>query len=134
MIEKLIEFSIRKKYLVLLLTLLVSIIGLYSASKLSVDAVPDVTNVQVEIGINEFVVSKINFNTDTIICRGEVVNLGAPPNFQSYKWSTGEDKSSIQVRSGTYTLTVTDVNGCNVNSSITIKESPTIQYNAIHSG
>ena len=47
MIEKLIEFSIRKKYLVLLLTLLVSIIGLYSASKLSVDAVPDVTNVQV---------------------------------------------------------------------------------------
>jgi len=85
----------------------------------------------VEIKINEFVVSKINFNTDTIICRGEVVNLGATTTFQSYKWSTGEDKSNIQVRSGTYTLTVIDVNGCKVNSSITIKESPPIQYGAI---
>ena len=47
MIENLIEFSIRKKYIVLLVTLLISIIGFYSASKLSVDAVPDVTNVQV---------------------------------------------------------------------------------------
>ncbi len=47
MIEKLIEFSIKKKYLVVALTLLVSIIGFYSATKLSVDAVPDVTNVQV---------------------------------------------------------------------------------------
>ncbi|MBK8396798.1 MAG: efflux RND transporter permease subunit [Leptospiraceae bacterium] len=47
MIEKLIEFSIRKKYIVLFITLLISIIGIYSASKLSVDAVPDVTNVQV---------------------------------------------------------------------------------------
>ena len=47
MIEKLIEFSIKKKYIVIALTLIVSLIGLFSASKLSVDAVPDVTNVQV---------------------------------------------------------------------------------------
>ena len=85
----------------------------------------------VEIRINEYPVEQIMFNTDSIICKDELVNLSASTNFQSYKWSTGEDKSSIQVSSGTYTLTVTDVNGCNVNSSITIKESPTIQYNAI---
>lgn len=47
MIEKLIELSIRKKYIVLFLTALVSVIGIASALKLSVDAVPDVTNIQV---------------------------------------------------------------------------------------
>ena len=47
MIEKLIEYSIKRKYIVIALTLIISLIGLYSASKLSVDAVPDVTNVQV---------------------------------------------------------------------------------------
>ena len=47
MIEQLIAFSIRKKYIVLSITLLISMFGFYSAAKLSVDAVPDVTNVQV---------------------------------------------------------------------------------------
>ncbi|HMW07083.1 MAG TPA: CusA/CzcA family heavy metal efflux RND transporter [Leptospiraceae bacterium] len=47
MIEKLIELSIRNKYIVLLLTALVSFIGIISAANLSVDAVPDVTNIQV---------------------------------------------------------------------------------------
>ena len=47
MIEKLIEFSIKKKFLILTLGFLISILGVYASSKLSVDAVPDVTNVQV---------------------------------------------------------------------------------------
>ena len=47
MIEQLIAFSIRKKYIVLSITLIISMFGFYSAAKLSVDAVPDVTNVQV---------------------------------------------------------------------------------------
>jgi len=84
-----------------------------------------------ELNIIAFPQEKINLKADTIICKNETVEIQANTNFQSYKWSTGEDKSSIQVRSGTYTLTVTDVNGCKVNSSITIKESPQIQYSAI---
>jgi gliding motility-associated-like protein len=84
-----------------------------------------------ELNIIAFPQEKINLKADTIICKNETVEIQANTNFQSYKWSTGEDKSSIQVGSGTYTLTVTDVNGCNVNSSITIKESPPIQYSAI---
>jgi hypothetical protein len=47
MIEQLIAFSIRKKYIVLSITLVISMFGFYSAANLSVDAVPDVTNVQV---------------------------------------------------------------------------------------
>ncbi|MBK7226761.1 MAG: gliding motility-associated C-terminal domain-containing protein [Saprospiraceae bacterium] len=104
----------------------------YKSGEIIHDTISSLTTCDtiVEIKINEFVVSKLNFNTDTIICKDDVVNLGATTTFQSYKWSTGGDKSNIQVRSGTYTLTVTDVNGCNVNSSITIKESPPIQYSA----
>ncbi|MCE9499255.1 MAG: CusA/CzcA family heavy metal efflux RND transporter [Leptospira sp.] len=47
MIEKLIEFSIQKRIAVLIATGVLTLIGLYNAAYLSVDAVPDVTNVQV---------------------------------------------------------------------------------------
>ncbi len=49
MIESLIELSIRKRLLVLIFTGIFCIIGLYNAFHLSVDAVPDVTNVQVSV-------------------------------------------------------------------------------------
>ncbi len=49
MIESLIEISIRKRLLVLIFTAIFCIVGLYNAFHLSVDAVPDVTNVQVSV-------------------------------------------------------------------------------------
>ena len=49
MIEALIAFSIRKRFAVIVVTALISLIGLYNAIHLSVDAVPDVTNVQVSV-------------------------------------------------------------------------------------
>jgi heavy metal efflux system protein len=49
MIESLIEISIKKRLAVLILTGLITLIGLYNAVHLSVDAVPDVTNVQVSV-------------------------------------------------------------------------------------
>ena len=49
MIESLIELSIRKRLLVLIFTGIFCILGLYNAVHLSVDAVPDVTNVQVSV-------------------------------------------------------------------------------------
>ncbi|TGN18775.1 efflux RND transporter permease subunit [Leptospira idonii] len=47
MIERLVEFSIRRKGTVLLITSALCLIGLINALKLPIDAVPDVTNVQV---------------------------------------------------------------------------------------
>ncbi|PJZ77424.1 efflux RND transporter permease subunit [Leptospira neocaledonica] len=47
MIEKLVELSIRKKGTVLIIGAVFCIIGLFNAFKLPIDAVPDVTNVQV---------------------------------------------------------------------------------------
>ena len=47
MIDRIIEFSVRNKLIVGLLVLLMAAFGVYSASKLPVDAVPDITNNQV---------------------------------------------------------------------------------------
>lgn len=49
MLTKLIEFSVLNRGLVLILTLLMAGAGLYSALKLPIDAVPDMTNVQVQV-------------------------------------------------------------------------------------
>ncbi|MFK5920634.1 MAG: CusA/CzcA family heavy metal efflux RND transporter [Verrucomicrobiota bacterium] len=49
MLEKLIQFSINQRWLVLVGTLLIAALGLYNYQKLPIDAVPDITNVQVQI-------------------------------------------------------------------------------------
>ena len=49
MIERLIDFSIRNRALVILGVLLIGALGLRAAQQLPIDAVPDVTNVQVQI-------------------------------------------------------------------------------------
>lgn len=49
MIDRLIAFAITRRWLVLALTLLVSGSGLYNLTRLNVDAVPDITNIQVQI-------------------------------------------------------------------------------------
>jgi len=50
--RRLIEWSLDNRAVVLLLTLLMAGIGLYSLTILPIDAVPDVTNVQVQINTN----------------------------------------------------------------------------------
>ncbi|MCB1177930.1 MAG: efflux RND transporter permease subunit, partial [Leptospiraceae bacterium] len=47
MIEKIIELSIKNSIPVVIVTILFSLLGFYNALKLSIDAVPDVTNIQV---------------------------------------------------------------------------------------
>ena len=49
MIDKILEFALRQRALVLLAALALIGIGLWSASRLPIDAVPDITNVQVQI-------------------------------------------------------------------------------------
>ena len=49
MLDKLIQFSIRQRWLVLLVVLGVSGLGVYNYTLLPIDAVPDITNVQVQI-------------------------------------------------------------------------------------
>ncbi|MFN3828246.1 MAG: efflux RND transporter permease subunit [Micavibrio sp.] len=49
MLERIIESSIRHRWLVLIAVLGVCILGIYNFKRLSIDAVPDITNVQVQI-------------------------------------------------------------------------------------
>jgi gliding motility-associated-like protein len=53
-----------------------------------------------------------NLGADTLLCVGQSVSL-YPGSFPFYSWSTGAPTSSILVNtSGTYSVTVTDLNGC----------------------
>jgi len=49
MFEKLIQFSIQQRWLIMLLALGVAVLGIFSYQKLPIDAVPDITNIQVQI-------------------------------------------------------------------------------------
>ncbi|MDN7137199.1 CusA/CzcA family heavy metal efflux RND transporter [Pseudidiomarina sp. 1ASP75-14] len=49
MIDSFIRFAIQRRWLVIAATLLIAALGVYSALKLPIDAVPDITNVQVQI-------------------------------------------------------------------------------------
>ncbi|MCB1033677.1 MAG: efflux RND transporter permease subunit, partial [Acidobacteria bacterium] len=52
MIRSIIDFSLDHRFLVLVLWLLVVAVGLHSLVRLPIDAVPDVTNVQVQVLTN----------------------------------------------------------------------------------
>lgn len=55
----------------------------------------------------------VNVGADTMICNGCSITLNAGSGFTSYDWSTGENTQTIDVDSaGTYTVQVTDANGC----------------------
>src|SRR6266487_3904631 len=49
MIERIIDFSVRRRWLILLIALAAAASGFWSLTKLPIDAVPDVTNVQVQV-------------------------------------------------------------------------------------
>ena len=49
MFERLIQFAIEQRIIVLLAVLLMAGVGIASYQKLPIDAVPDITNVQVQI-------------------------------------------------------------------------------------
>ncbi|STX55742.1 HelA protein [Legionella beliardensis] len=49
MLEKIIRFSLKHRWFILLFTLMLALFGVYNFQKLPIDAVPDITNVQVQI-------------------------------------------------------------------------------------
>ncbi len=63
MINKLIAFSLRHRLLVLFLAVVVAGAGLYSARRLPIDAVPDITTKQVQINIKEPALSAEDIET-----------------------------------------------------------------------
>lgn len=52
MIERIVEFSVKNRFLVIVATLIIGAVGFRSMQELPIDAVPDVTNVQVQVLTN----------------------------------------------------------------------------------
>ena len=49
MINLIVRFSVERRWLVLFLTILIAGVGTYNVFQVNIDAVPDITNVQVQI-------------------------------------------------------------------------------------
>ncbi|MEL7400733.1 MAG: efflux RND transporter permease subunit, partial [Pseudomonadota bacterium] len=49
MMNQFIHFAVERRWLVVVATLLIAALGIYNTSKLPIDAVPDITNIQVQI-------------------------------------------------------------------------------------
>ncbi len=49
MLERILKFSIGRRWVVLMATLAVAVLGVYNYQRLSIDAVPDITNIQVQV-------------------------------------------------------------------------------------
>ncbi len=73
MLEKIIHVSIRQRVFVILATLAVALLGIYNFNVLPIDAVPDITNVQVQINAEapgftpQEVEQRITFPVETVI-------------------------------------------------------------------
>ena len=49
MLEPILQFSIKHRFFVVLVTSMLALLGVYSFTQLPIDAVPDITNNQVQI-------------------------------------------------------------------------------------
>ncbi len=60
----------------------------------------------------------------TAFCPGTSITLTANAGYSTYSWSTGATTPSINVNTaGTYTVTVTDANGCSGTASQTVSQA-----------
>ena len=77
------------------------------------------------VTVNPLPVVSITPSGTTTFCQGGSVDLVANPAGASYLWSNGAVTRSITVNaSGTYTVTVTDGNGCQAEASQSVTVNP----------
>ncbi len=73
MIERIVTFAVERRWFVLLITLIAVVVGAFSLSRLPIDAVPDITNNQVQINVRasalspELVEKQVAFPIETAL-------------------------------------------------------------------
>ena len=78
---------------------------------------------QVTVTVNSLPTVTISGNTT--FCQGSTETLTATEGYHNYLWSTTSTNQSIDVTSsGNYSVTVTDANGCQNNTSVTVTALP----------
>ncbi|MFA7326159.1 MAG: T9SS type A sorting domain-containing protein [Candidatus Kapaibacterium sp.] len=76
-----------------------------------------------ETTVNESPTPTFEIIGESIICNNETASLSSSEDFDEYLWSTNEITKEIEVtEAGTYTLTVTDTNGCTATKTHEVKK------------
>mgnify|MGYP001469404188 CR=1 FL=1 len=83
MLSKLIEFSLENRFLILVLVVLMAVIGFYSAIHLPIDAVPDMTNVQVQVTTSAGSLSPIE--VERYVTYPVETTMGGLPNLEEVR-------------------------------------------------
>ncbi|MEM8906430.1 MAG: hypothetical protein AAGD05_01185, partial [Bacteroidota bacterium] len=77
----------------------------------------------IEVMVNDLPVVGISGNNP--ICSGQAITLDAGAGFAAYTWGPGNNNQTLEVTAnGTYTVTVTDANGCSGTASTLVVENP----------
>ncbi|MCB0522540.1 MAG: gliding motility-associated C-terminal domain-containing protein [Saprospiraceae bacterium] len=63
---------------------------------------------------------------DTVICKNETTSLSLGQPYTAYTWSDGSATPVMVGAAGSYSVTITDANGCTGTDSTTIVETPQI--------
>lgn len=85
-----------------------------------------------QVLVNTSPIAFIDTVQGTLICPNDSISLQANGNvtIQSYNWSTGDTTRNIFVtKSGTYKVTITDVNGCDAEAEVVTRAAPLLNPN-----
>mgnify|MGYP001136599730 CR=1 FL=1 len=103
MIARIVDFSVRRRWLVLLVVLVAAASGLWSLTRLPIDAVPDVTNVQVQVNAVAPALTPVEIEKQVTVTL-ETALAGMP----------GLESTRSFSRNGFAQLTVVFVDGTNI--------------------
>jgi len=71
----------------------------------------------------------IDLGDDLTICKGAFANVTGPAGMATYTWSNSATTQTAELPVGSFTLTITDNNGCENQDGISIQESgPTAEF------
>jgi gliding motility-associated-like protein len=99
-------------------TITVSQIGIYELTVINNDGCRAYDSIE----IFNYPQTSIFLGNDTSICVGGLISLTPGNSFSTYLWSTADTTSSIDVSSGLYDVTITDINNCPASDTILISD------------
>ncbi|MFZ4543259.1 MAG: gliding motility-associated C-terminal domain-containing protein [Saprospiraceae bacterium] len=77
------------------------------------------------VTINPYNQPQVSIDGSSSYCQGTSLSLTTTPSFSTYTWSNGSTTASIIASgTGTYQITVSDINGCTASAARNIIENP----------
>lgn len=77
-----------------------------------------------EIEVTPYPTSDINFNpASPVVCDDDLIAVSVIENYSDYQWSNTASGQTVMLTSGTYDVTITDINNCTAVNSITVSST-----------